>query len=249
MVINLSEADRELYFHLLEHLRNTIKDRYDYKDIKARLSIPDTVTNEIVIDLRNYFLDYVYPPAEKRLKLEQAFASLASYISKPHKVWRLIGSMSAAIFKFGRHFPTALKAGFSSLKVFQEADVFENYILKGAKAHNYEMPLSREQFISCITHMPRDVAENFIESVEVLLGSFSNAVLLEKTLAILDNVASKMRQYPHIYPNEEVEGIMLGKEIIGTGHRIFSKLHPNVKQTVVNVVIRNEHWFLDSIYV
>ena len=190
----------------------------------------------------------MYPTPEKRDEIEEAFRSLGHYITSPAKMWRLLGNMTAAVFKFGRHFPAALKAGFVSLESYMDANRFEHRLLEATLEYNYTIPLSREQFENCIRAIPRGEANEFVETVYSLFKSLTNEELLIKTLAILQSVIDKMKRYPHIYPEKDIDGIKLGMEIIENGYKMFHRYPPSVRQKAVEYIRENEHHYLNTLY-
>ena len=102
-----------------------IDKRYEYEDLKKRFDIPSNITEEIIGEIKNYFPTTIYPPAVERKKIEEAFKELADYVRSPKKIWALFGNMARALFKFGRHFMQALRAGMDSLNSFVGAKNFE----------------------------------------------------------------------------------------------------------------------------
>ena len=72
--------------------------------------------------------------------------------------------------------------------------------------------------------------------------------LIDKTIHILDNVVDTMRSKPRIYPQKEVDGILLGRDILQSGFDLFSKHDEATRQFMVEFIYKNEMWFTDYVF-
>ena len=90
--------------------------------------------------------------------------------------------------------------------------------------------------------------EQFIEDVKTLFEAMVNAPLLLKTIQILDDVLDTMSKKPHIYPGKDIEGIKLGRNLLRKGYDLFSKYDEPTKQLMVDIIYRNEMWYVDYVY-
>lgn len=234
--------------HIINKFREMIENRYVYHDLKKRFDLPPTITEEVIEEIKTYFLDTIYPHASERKKLEVAFKDLAGYVHSPKKIWGLFGDMARALFKFGRHFMQALKAGMDSLHSFMGAKKFEESMARIANQNGIVPPMSDEDFEETLYQLPREEIEQFIADVKSLFGAMVNTVLLKKTIDILQHVIETMESKPHVFPKEDVDGIKLGKELLSRGYVIFSKYDEATKQAIVNFIYQNEMWFIDEVY-
>lgn len=239
---NITEAD------IINKFREMVSQRYEYADLKERFDLPNEITESVIGEIKTYFLSSIYPEATKRRELEDAFAGLGSYVKSPRKIWGLLGNMSRALFKFGRQFPTALKAGMSGLDAFLGAKNFEAEMVTQASSMNISAPMSDDDFEKVMAKLPKEDIDKFIVDVEKLFKIMTNTTLIEKTVAILDNVADTMRNKPNIYPKEEVDGIMLGRGILEDGYELFSKYEEKTKQLMVKTIHDNEMWNSNTVY-
>lgn len=235
-------------YHIIEKFREMILKRYEYTDLKNRFELSDSITEEVVAEVKNYFLTTIYPPAQERKELEEAFRDLAAYVKQPRKIWNLFGDMARAIFKFGRHFMSALKAGMDSLDSFMGAKDFEAAMTEIANKNGMKPPMSDEDYEDAMYQLDRVKIENFIKDVKSLFGAMVNTTLLKKTLDILDHVTHTMESKPHIFPQKEVDGIKLGRSLLERGYNIFSKYDEATKQAIVDFIYKNEMWYIDSVY-
>jgi hypothetical protein len=233
---------------IINKFREMIDKRYDYADLQQRFTLPPSVDETVVAEIKDYFLNTIYPEASERRKLEEAFAELAGYMRQPRKIWGLFGNMAAAVFRFGRHFVAALRAGMAALDSFIGAKKFERSMAELANKLGIEHPMTDDGFEECLYQLPREEVENFIHDVKGLFGAMVNTTLLEKTLHILDNVVITMEKHPHTYPGADVDGIRLGRALLQRGYDIFIKYDEPTRMALVDLIARNELWFVEQVY-
>jgi len=244
----LSPEERQLAEHLIEKYRKSVEQRYDYDALAARLDLPPQLNREVAAKVKRYFLENIYPPAEKRAQLDKAFDHLDTYLTHPSKIWHLLGNMTAAVFKFGRHFPAALKGGFISLESFRDAKQFETTMLQAARKKDFDIPLTDAQFKECLVSIPRDEVERFLKDISAFFKSLNDTVLLRKTIEILKGVIKKMKKYPRLYSSDEIEGVAMGVEILENGYLLFKDFSPALKKGVLRTIKANELWFLGHLH-
>ncbi|MDB5227371.1 MAG: hypothetical protein JWN78_1564 [Bacteroidota bacterium] len=225
-----------------------IEKRYEYTALKQRFEIPSAITEDVVLEIKNYFLNTIYPQAAERKKLEAAFKDLADYVRSPKKIWGLFGDMARALFKFGRHFMQAMRAGIDSLNSFLGAKKFEQSMTDIANKNGIVPPMTDADFEDTLYQLPREDIEKFINDVKNLFDAMVNTVLLKKTMDILQHVIETMERKPGTFPKQDVDGIKLGKELLQRGYSIFSKYDDPTKKAIVDFIYKNEMWFIDEVY-
>lgn len=235
-------------YHIIEKFREMVEKRYDYKELSERFELPPVITPEVIAEVKRYFLSTIYPPAQERKELEEAFRDLAAYVKQPRKLWGLFGDMARAVFKFGRHFIAALKAGMDSLDSFLGAKKFEENMAAIANKNGIVPPMNDEEFEDTLYQLPREDVEHFIDDVKSLFGAMINIALLAKTLGILDHVIHTMESKPDVFPQKEVDGIKLGKELLKSGYDLFSKYDESTRKIIVDIIYKNEMWYIDYVY-
>lgn len=233
---------------IINKFREMVSKRYEYHALKERFHLGDEVTEEMILGIKNYFLNTIYPEASRRKDLEDAFRGLAEHMQQPRRIWGLFGNMAGAVIKFGRQFITALRSGFSALDSFVSAKKFESSMMDIANKNGITMPMSDEDFEDCIYQLEREEVENFISHVKSLFEAMINTKLLEKTIYILDNVAATMRHKPQLYPPSDVDGILLGKSLLQEGYNLFSKYDESTKKMIVEIIYKNEMWAIEEIF-
>ena len=234
--------------HIIQKFREMIAKRYDYDELVVRMNVPHAISRQLIEDVKSFFLGTVYPEPHERERLEIAFANLSNYVRQPKKIWGLFGNMAGAIFKFGRHFMQALKAGFASLDSFVGAKRFESKMTMIANRNGIRPPISDEEYEDCFYQLEREEVEQFINDVRVLFGAMINTPLLLKTIEIINDVIATMKRNPSVYPTTDVEGIEMGRDLLQRGYDLFSKYDEATKVQMVDFIYKNEQWYLDHIY-
>lgn len=234
--------------HIIDKFREMIARRYEFSTLQKRFVLPPGITEPVIEEIKEYFLSTIYPPAQERKKLEEAFRDLADYVHSPKKIWGLFGDMARALFKFGRHFLQALRAGMDALNSFLGAKKFEEDMAEIANKNGMLPPMSDNDFEEAIYLLPREEVEKFIGDVKNLFGAMVNTVLLKKTLDILQHVIETMQQKPELFPEKDVNGIILGKDLLQKGYDIFSRHDEATKRAIVDFIYLNEMTFIDDVY-
>jgi hypothetical protein len=243
-----SPEEEALITKLIEVYRELIRTRYQYEILLRDGKLPDNVDKKIVDSVRNFFLNDVYPNAEKRKTIETAFETLGNYVNQPAKAMVLFGSMASAVFIFGRHLPAAINAGIITLKSFLDARNLENKILNAAAGSRLDEHLTMEDLQKCIVHIPQNELELFISNVQEMFLLMSNTELLDKTIRIMDMVVDKMKSKPKLYSKSEINGILLGKDILEHGLNIFKGYPDKIKNEIAQTIYNVEMSFINELY-
>ncbi len=244
----IQSENQELADHLIEKYRDLIKHRYDFESLQHKIKIPPTITREVEDEVKGYFLECIYPPSEDRHELELAFSNLDTYLSRPAKMLNLVGSMTSAIFKFGRHFPKAVKAGMTSLQSFRDAKNFELILLKAAISRDLSIPISTADFEQCMKDIPKYKSKKLVKDIRSLLHSMSDTELSGRTIEILNGAIDKMKGQPRLYEEFEIHGVQLGASILQRGHDLFKNLDRRTRKDVVGFIVTAENHFLDELH-
>ena len=142
----------------------------------------------------------------------------------------------------------AFKAGIDSLDSFLGAKKFESGMAAIANKNGIVPPISDDDFEDTLYQLPREDIEKFIQDVKSLFGAMVNTVLLSKTLDILDHVIRTMENKPNVFPQKEVDGIKLGRSLLQKGFDLFAKYDEATKKLIVDIIYKNEMWYVDSVY-
>lgn len=238
---------QKLKLSLIERYRETIDERYSFDNIKADKKLPIFFTQSKADELRSFFLQNLYPEAKKREELDAAFARLEGYVNDSAKIWGILGSLTAAIFRFGIQFPKAIKAGIETLHTHTTARNFEQMLLNAALKRKLKPPVTQAQLFDCITDIPEKKIKQFIDELGNLFLIITDTKMLEKTIGILEDVAAKMKTHTKTYDESDVHAIMLGVNILKKGNELMKQYSEEEKKAIVDFVAYNELKFVNAI--
>lgn len=241
-------SQHKLSDNLIEIYRQLVGERYQYEAFQTITELDESITRERVEQVRAYFLNFIYPDASSRNKINMAFDNLDKHFKNPTHLLHLIGSGAAMALKFGFQFPQALKAGLTSLESFKSAQAFEKALLYAAIEQNLKPPISLKEFEKLISTLPKEQLKEFIQSFDQLLESLTNTALLKKTVAIINDLIEKMKNHPDIYDKKDLDGITMGVKILDAGYHLFSEMTEKEKKIMTSLIIEVESYHLERIF-
>lgn len=242
------KSETHLKPELIQKYRESIALRYEPSQLMSIFELPEGVEEKEILALKEYFLDYIYPPPAERERLEASFETLKHFLSQPTKVWFLLGNMATAIFKYGRMFPQALKAGYSALEAYLKATEFEEKLLRAAVEKKIKSPLLQPQFEDCLRALPKESMQQFANEVCHLFEILANVDLLKRTIVIMENIVDKMEQNTDRFTRKETEAIEWGVEILRKGYALFSVMPADLRSSIIDVVRENEREFIETLF-
>jgi Lhr-like helicase len=233
---------------IIEGYRNTIYQRYQYQNIKDTYGIPESINEETVNQLRNYFLNYMYPKYETRTALNEAFSSLDNYIKHPNKLLRILLDAAKLIFRYGRHLPKILNSGLNAMNTFKAATDFENNLVDKAIKNNIKAPYDLLKIDALIKLLSRKDIEKFILYSQSLFEILHDKVLIEKIKEVIQYLIRIMRERRDSYSLSEIKGLEIGLEMIHEGYKVFSRLAKEDQKNLVKLITDIEKDNLDHIF-
>ena len=233
---------------IIEGYRNTIYQRYQYQNIKDKYGIPKSINEETVNQLRNYFLNYMYPEYYVRVELNEAFKSLDNYIKHPKKLLRILLDAAKLIFRYGRHLPKILNSGLNGMKTFKAATNFENNLVDEAIKNKIEGPYNLSKIDALIKLLSRKEIENFIEISQSLFEILHDRILIEKIKEVIQYLILVMREKEESYSLSQIKGLEIGLEMINEGYELFNRLTEEDQQKLVNLITEIEKDKLEHIF-
>ena len=231
---------------IIKGYRNTIYQRYQYQKIKDTYKIPESINEETVNSLRNYFLDYMYPELKKRAELNEAFKSLDNYIKHPKKLLRILLDASKLIFNYGRHLPKILNAGLKAMKSFRAAAGFENRFVDEAIKNNIAAPYDIAKIDILLKLLPREEIEKFIDNSQSLFEVLHDRVLTEKIKEIIQYIILVMKKDKKSYSTSQIRGLEIGFEMLNEGDKLFNALAKRDQQKLFYLITEIERDMLEN---
>ncbi len=113
-------------------LHAEIKKRYNIPHLSG---IPQITERQLLTGLSDNHIDHLYdlftttiypPPDTRRSDRDRSFSSLIRLLKSPHKLTFLIPSLPRIMMKYATHFPTAMKAGLSTILAYNLSLRLEN---------------------------------------------------------------------------------------------------------------------------
>ncbi|MCZ8341842.1 MAG: hypothetical protein O9301_02320 [Leptospira sp.] len=218
-------TDHPLFSRLIESYQQSLVRRYS-KDALEMYPKFQSIKREKIDSLIQFFLDHLYPKYEERLVLDRAFDSLAGFVNNPSKIWGILGNLAMSIFRFGKHFPIALKAGLSALHSYITAHQFEESLVSelSNSLNPDEILNTPEGMERLIAKIPKEKADAFRKDIGSLFKIFSDEELVKKIILIMEDILVRMAGKTSVYTEDDKRGIGLGIQILKEGRDIFDHL-------------------------
>ncbi|MCA0153136.1 hypothetical protein [Winogradskyella vincentii] len=221
---------------IIEGYRNSIHQRYQYQNIKSNYEIPESIDEDTVNILREYWLNYIYPDYTKRKELNEAFVSLDDYIKNPKNLLRLLLNATRLIFNYGRHLPTILSSGLKALKTFRAAERFENNLINEAIKSKMNAPFSESKINTLIKLLPPEEIENFIDVSQSLFEILHDRIQIEKIKEIIQYLILAMKKNQESYTISQIKGLEIGLEMLTEGDKLFTQLAKEDQKKLVYLI-------------
>jgi hypothetical protein len=238
----------EILEQIIIGYRNVIEERYQYHKLKQHYNFPETINENVINNIKNYFLTYVYPDIEQRKELNEAFSSLDDFIKHPEKLLNLVIDSMKLIFSHGRHLPKIFNAGLKAMKSFRGATKFENNLAKKAKKTKVSPPYSIDKINSLIILLPHKDIEEFMANTETFFNIIYDKILVEKIKEIIAFLIIKMKKKPNVFSKKEITGLELALITISKGEELLNQLNEEDQEILISSVLKIEKDNLNQIF-
>ena len=228
--------------------RNVIEERYQYEVLKKKHDFPKTINEEIVGEIKDYFLIYVYPNLEKRKELNEAFGALDNFIKHPEKLLNLVLDSFQLVLRQGRYLPKVFNAGLKAMKSYRGATTFENALVVIAINKNIAPPYTTSKINTLIKLLPYKEIEGFMNNTETFFNIIHDKELVAKIKEIIAYLISKMKMKPKIFSKKETLGLELALETITKGEQMLNKLTKKDQEILIDFVLIIEKDYLTEIF-
>lgn len=241
-------SNEKILEKIIEGYRNSIDDRYQYLNIINKINLPQSIDEEAVSRIRNYFLDFIYPEFTKRQELNEAFESLDVYIKSPEKLLNILLTSVKLIFSHGRHLPKILNTGLKALKSFRAGTKFESKLVEHAVENQIFTPFDTSKINLLISKLPRHEMEEFINHSHTLIEVFHDYKLVGKIKEILQYLIIKMNENRNLYSENDIRGMELGYEMLEHGDLLFRSFEKKDQDYIITMIIQLEKTELKEIF-
>lgn len=233
---------------VIEGYRLVIHSRYDYDRLQKHLELPNTFGKEKLEALRNYFLQSIYPPVDQREHLNDAFQHLERHIANPKYLLNILKDSFGIVLRYGVHLPKMLKTGLKALRSFQTVSNFEKTLATNVKRSGFEAPLSSDDIDKLIRQLPKQAVFEFIDDSLVLFETLHDRILIKRVISIIDHLILKMQSKPEVYPIEDAEALLLGRNLIVEGDSLFETLTSQEQKLLFEMIEQVERKEMQRIF-
>jgi len=230
---------------VIEFYREEIRQRYQL-DRMRRVKQFDSISDEMLDALRNFFLDRLYPPQEMRADLHAAFDNVGHLLRSPKRLGPLLRAALMSMLRLGAHLPAALSAGIATVDALRETRTLESQMLDVAGRLNIgpEHASERKTMLRIIAGLPEETVKKLIGDVLRLFEALSDVKMLSGMLRILERCKDTMEARPETYGDTDRKSISLAIEVLRGGHELFMNIKPkDFPRLIKGIEITELSWY------
>lgn len=219
----MSDAgDKKLRHAVLKFYREELRDRYELENVR-RFDAFEAVSDAQIVELRDFFLQQIYPNPQEREKLDAAFDRLASMLRSPKRMQPLMGSALTSLWRLGTKLPAAISAGRATIDAYLKTRQLEGEMI--AEAERVELQPAdygrREKMIQLLNAVPEDQVLQLIDDILALFKALSNVEMLKVAVQFMESCIKVMEKRPDLYSEEDLQGVRLGMDLLHQGLALF----------------------------
>jgi len=230
---------------IISFYRDELRDRYQVAHVRKFAQF-DVISDQSIDCLREYFLDHVYPPPERRAQLDDAFDHLGRLLRSPRRLQPLVTTALTSLWRLGRKLPAAVSAGRSTFDAYVETRKLERYMLAEAEKVRLTEAGTRDRrkMLALITNIPEKHVDRLIRDILNLFRALANVSLLRTSAEIMDHVYEIMGRRADLYTESEREGLALGIAVLRGGLELYEGMDAGVFTHIIDGIERVEFdWF------
>jgi hypothetical protein len=223
----MPNVEESLKHAIIDVYREELRARYLLDNVR-RFPIFNPLPDSRIDDLREYFLECIYPASPDRDRLDGAYDRMREIIRTPRRLTPLMKMAFKTVWRLGTLFPSAVAAGTHTLETYAEIRRLETKMVEYATRNNLtvERLAERDSVVRMIVSVPESEMVRFRTEALKLFESLSNIKLLSATVEIMDSSRKVMESRPDLYDAEELAGFDLGSDVLRRGLALFQKLKP-----------------------
>lgn len=225
-------------------LREELQRRYQPQNIR-RFSGLDALSDERINALREFLLENIYPPPEKRVQIEAAFDHLNALLNSPARLRPLLRTLAGAIWRLGRQLPAALSAGRGVTEAFMRLRDMEAHLVAivDEAQHRQRKTVTRPVMVEAVASLSKKDVQFFVRELTHLLKQLARTDLLRAMVNAITCCKNTMDVHPHIYPEAERAGVALALEIVSGALELFQAIpSPEIMLIVHGVMLIEQDW-------
>lgn len=231
-------------------LREELRLRYQPEHVR-RFPELDAISDARVNALREFLLANVYPPSEKRARIEASFEHLNALLRNPGRLAPLLRALAGSLWRLGRQLPAALATGRGVADAFVRMRDMEKRLVTAV--HDMQddritmsdrtATLDRASMVRAVASLSKTEIESFIRDLARLLEQLSHTDMLSGMLQIIRRCKGAMDAHPQIYSEEERAGVALALEIVSGALELFRTI-PSSEFALIRrgVILIEQDW-------
>ncbi|MFP4500688.1 MAG: hypothetical protein ACLFTT_06780 [Candidatus Hydrogenedentota bacterium] len=242
--------ENPLYPGIVNFYRSEMERRYQLTNVR-RFPVWAPLADEDIAQLRNYFLERIYPPAQVRREQDAALEAMHSVFRSSKRLAPLTGAALRSLWRLGRHAPAAVKAAIQTLDAYVEARRFERILLRNAVAANLTVRDTgeRETMLRLLRTVPDREVAKLIEDMVGLFRLLANIPMLKAGVRVMDSVMETMRKKEHLYTDLEIHGVSYAIGMVRGGLELVDG---HFDETMVEAVVAGietveQDWFDNTV--
>jgi len=230
---------------VLKFYRDELRSRYELRNVR-RFSQFEPVSDQQIIDLRDFFLGQIYPVPEERDKLDLAFDQLNGMLRSPKRMQPLMGAALTSLWRMGHRLPAAVSAGRATIDAYVKTRLLEAEMMAEAK----RVKLKEEDFgdrhrmVLLINAVPEKQVHQLIQDILSLFQALSNVEMLKVAVAFMQQCLEVLEKRTDLYSDEDREGIRLGLALLEQGLALFLEVpKPHFAQIIDGIHQVELDWY------
>ncbi len=249
MVRATSEVKAETKAAVIAAYRRSLERRYQIASVRAIPQLAEhgaLLSDELIARVRDFFLLHLYPPAETRQVLDDAFDRMKDVMTSPRRMFALLGTAGRSLFRLGSMIPSAISAGLHTLEAVAEIRKLEGTLAARAERDGIAPGRIGEDpvFAELVRSLPEKEVVRFRAEMNKLFRHLSNIRLLEATIDILRDSRDRMQERGDLFTEAELSGISLGIDVMEAGVALYREVSPEqIDALHAGVNLIEEHWY------
>lgn len=230
---------------IISFYRQELEDRYQLPNVR-RFPEFGSVSDERIDQLRAYFMQRIYPPVAERARLDFAIDHLGGVLRSPKRMRPLLGVAFTSVWRMGARLPAAVSAGLSTVDAYRESRKLENYLLSYALKRKLTLAdtADRDKMVTLIAGVPPADVKRLIYDILGLFRALSNVAMLKTAVELMDLFIKTMQSKPAYFDAQDLNGVMLGREIVQGGLHLFEQTSPeHLAQIIAGIEKVELDWF------
>lgn len=210
---------------VLAFLRAELERRYLYDNVR-RFKELKGIPPYIVADFREFVLRRIYPEAEARKVIDEAFAELHELLRSPRKMASLGRVALSAAWRLGSRLPVAVSAAQHVIHAFACASAVETLLSEAVaeRGLSWRSGLKEQDVKAMLAQLPPKAFEELIDALVQLLELAANRDTMQTGLGLLEELAETMSRSSDEWTDISRHGVALAMDTIAEALALFSNL-------------------------